>query len=92
MKSIIQSEKKCFVCGTTQDLHTHHVFEGTANRSKSEKDGLKIYLCGKHHNLSLDGIHYNKTLDLALKKYTQAVYEKTHSREEFIRRYGRSYL
>lgn len=92
MKSLIQTEKECFVCGRKDDIHTHHVYEGTANRKKSDKDGMIVYLCGRHHNLSTDGVHFNKTLDLAIKKLAQRKYEETHTREEFIKRYGKSYL
>ena len=91
MKSILQEGKECFRCGKLTGLHKHHVFGGP-NRSKSEKDGLFIYLCGEDHNLSSRGIHYDKKFDLLVKKYAQKVYEKTHSREEFIKRYGKSYL
>lgn len=92
MKSILQNKKECFRCGNTLDLHKHHVFEGVANRKKSESDGLTIYLCGKHHNLSNDGIHFDKTFDLVVKKFAQKKYEESSTREDFIKRYGRSYL
>lgn len=35
MKSILQKEKKCWLCGSTLNLHRHHVFGGSANRAKS---------------------------------------------------------
>ena len=92
MKSILQSKKECLVCKRTTGLHEHHVFEGTANRKKSEKDGLKVYLCPWHHNASNYGVHFNKTLDLAIKQLAQREYEKSHTREEFIERYGKNYL
>jgi len=37
MKSILQEKKECYVTGRTYGLHKHHVFEGTANRKKSDK-------------------------------------------------------
>lgn len=92
--------KRCFVCGTTKDLHVHHIFEGVANRKKSEEDGMKIYLCGYHHNLSSAGIHFNKELELKVKKIAQEAWMRQFvpnlSREDqieaFIKRYGRNYL
>lgn len=92
MHSIIQKEKECLVCHTTIGLHKHHCIYGTANRQKSEKYGLTVYLCARHHNGSNYGIHFNKTLDLKIKKLAQTKFEETHSREEFIKEFGRSYL
>lgn len=92
MKSILQAEKECWVCKTTHDLHEHHVFEGTGNRPVSERWGLTVYLCGKHHNLSNDGVHFDKDLDLRIKKFAQSEFEKQYSHELFMREIGRNYL
>ena len=92
MKSIMQSEKNCWVCGTDYNIHEHHIFEGTGRRKMSEKNGFKCYLCGHHHNLSDAGVHFNRELDLKLKRECQRVYEETHSREEFMFLVGRNYL
>ena len=83
--------KECKVCGTTLNIHRHHIFGGS-NRQVSEKNGFVVYLCAKHHNASNEGVHYNKALDLKLKREAQTEFEKIHSREEFIRLIGRSYL
>lgn len=91
MKSIINNEKLCLICGTTKGLHKHHVFFGV-NRKHADQDGLWVYLCGRHHNLSNEGVHFNKDLDNALKKLGQKKYEETHSRDEFMERYRRNYL
>ena len=92
MKSIIQFEKECLVCKTTLNLARHHVFYGTANRKKSEKYGLTVYLCARHHNMSNEGVHFNKPLDLKIKQMAQRKYEERYSREEFIREFGRNWL
>lgn len=92
MKSIIQTERECYVCGTTRDIHEHHIFEGIANRRQSEKYGMKIYLCGRHHNMSNQGIHFNKELDISVKQMAQEIFEQTHTREEFREIFGKSYL
>lgn len=92
MKSILQKDRECLVCHTTKDLHEHHVFYGNANRKMSEKYGLKIWLCGYHHNMSDEGIHFNKSLDLEVKKIAQAEFEKKHTREEFREIFGKSWL
>ena len=92
MKSIIQKNKECYICKTTLGLHKHHIFFG-ANRKISETDGCWCYLCGRHHNLSKEGVHFNRDIDLMLKRIAQANWEKTNgSREEFIKRYGKNYL
>lgn len=93
MESAIQSEKQCYACGTTLNLHDHHIIYGTSNRKKSEKYGLKVWLCAYHHNMSNEGVHFNKTLDMALKTKAQTYYEEHYgSRQDFIREFGRSYL
>ena len=92
-KSIISNIKECYVCGYTQDLHRHHIFYGTANRKLSEQDGCWVYLCGVHHNLSRVGVHFDRELDLKLKRECQEEWEGIYGdREEFIERYGKSYL
>lgn len=93
MKSVLQKEKECFVCGQTLGLHSHHVFGGSGNRKRSEERGLKVWLCGMHHNLSDSGVHFNKTLDIKLKQIAQRYYEKNYgTREDFIHEFGKSLL
>ena len=96
MDSILQSKKECYFCPNhnTEELHSHHVFFGTANKRLSEEDGMKIWLCGKHHNLShQEGIHFRNDIDLDVKKKAQEAWEKTYGdRSDFIKRYGKSYL
>ena len=91
MKSVIQDEKECYLCEATQDLHDHHIFFGP-NRQLSEKYGLKIWLCARHHNMSDYSAHFDKTLDLQFKKTAQRKFEETHTREEFLEVFGRNYL
>lgn len=92
MKSILQDEYECIVCRTTLDLHEHHVIGGSANRRLSEKYGLKVWLCYRHHNGSDVGVHFNRELDLRLKRFAQAKFEETHTREEFRAIFGKSWL
>ena len=90
MKSILQKNKECWLCGSTggsgfNALHKHHVFYGTANRKLSEKDGLHVYLCGYTcHECGPKAVHRCEETDIKLKKYAQSVYEQTHTREEFM--------
>ena len=92
-KSIISNERKCLICGTQERLHKHHIYFGTANRQKAEEDGAWCYLCYWHHNGSNSAVHYNRQLDLNLKRHAQRQWELIYgTREEFIKRYGKSYL
>lgn len=89
--SILQNEKVCYISGKRCGLHKHHIFEGK-NRQVSEDNGFFVYLSPELHNMSDFGVHFDKELDLALKKACQAKYEQTHTRDEFIKLIGRSYL
>lgn len=93
MKSVFQKNKTCFFCNSIRGLHSHHIYEGTANRRKSEQYGLKIWLCGPHHNLSNAGVHFNKEKDIQLKQMAQRYFEENiGSRDYFIREFGKSWL
>lgn len=93
MDSILQTDKKCYVCGATHNLHCHHIYMG-ANRKISEQNGFKVWLCGYHHNQSDNGVHgkYGHELDVWLKQTCQRSFEETRGRQEFIALVGRSYL
>lgn len=69
-----------------------HIIYGTANRRLSEKYGLKVWLCGKHHNLSNEGVHFNKELDRRLKVLAQKRFEEEYPNESFLRIFGRNYI
>ena len=58
----------------------------------SEKNGFIVPLTNDEHNMSDYGVHFNKELDLKLKRECQQKFEETHTREEFIRLIGKNYL
>ena len=94
MKSILQTEKECFECKSTYNLHLHHIYFGTANRKISDKNGFVVYLCQFHHTGDY-GVHgkYGKKRDKLLKQCCQLKYEHLgHSRASFIKLIGKSYL
>ena len=93
MKSILQDKKECFKCLSTKNLESHHILFGSANRKLSEKDGLKVYLCYEHHRGNY-GVHFNKELDLKLKRIAQKKWQEYYNKttEDFIARYGKNYL
>ena len=88
--SILNNLDKCFVCGKPKEC-IHEVFFGK-NRQVSINNGFCVGLCHYHHNMSNDGVHFNIELDRALKKIYQSEFEKTHTREDFIKLIGKSYL
>lgn len=93
--SIILNEDCCIRCGKTQNLHVHHVFYGTANRKCSDEDGCVIKLCSTCHS----AVHnprneVDREFAEAIKKIVQKIWMDTYkkSTEDFIKRYGKSYL
>lgn len=93
MESIVENEKRCFLCGYTYGLDKHHIYSG-GNRQVSENNGFWVYLCRRHHtgtNYSVHGDPDHK-LDKELKQICQRIYEREHTREQFIKLIGKSYL
>lgn len=93
MKSIIQTEKVCYITGTTRNLDLHHCIHGS-NRKKADKHGLTVYL---NHDVHMRLHAHQKpfeTLDEELKKVAQKAYMEHYgaTTEDFIAAYGRNYL
>lgn len=80
----------CFLCGRPAEC-VHHVFAGP-NRGISEREGFIVPLCNDCHNMKDGSVHFNRELDLDIKRSCQKEYEKTHTRAEFIKLIGRNYL
>ncbi len=80
----------CVLCGRKGYMHEHHIFEGSL-RKRSERYGMMCMLCPYCH-IGDNGVHLNEKLNKKLKRAAQAKFEKTHSREDFIKLFGRSYL
>lgn len=101
-KSLIQKEKCCYLCGRRDQLHYHHIFNGTANRKLSDKYLLGIWLCPEHHNMSAQGVHFNKSLDLKIKQTGQKAWEAQYrdenggtaedARKAFIQIFHKNYI
>ena len=91
MKSIMTKiSDYCYICGRPAQ-HVHHVFYGTANRRLSEKYGLKVPLCEACHT-GPRGVHFNRELDLQLKRMGQATFKRVYPHEDFVEIFGRHYL
>lgn len=80
----------CFICGNPKGLEKHHCISGTANRKLADKPeyDLTVWLCHQCHRDLHDKGFYKRELQ----QYAQKHFEKTHSREEFRKIFGRSYL
>lgn len=90
-KSILQQSERCFLCGRTAGLFTHHVIGGTANRKLSEKYGLTVRLCLDCHT-GPDGVHMNRAKADSLKRLAQIAFEARHSHEEWMETFRKNYL
>lgn len=88
----------CYLCMKLKEdyriypvVHEHHIYDGP-NRSISEAEGLKVYLCLEHHIWGPCAVHNNKENMRLLQMDGQRAYERTHTREEFMELIGRNYL
>jgi hypothetical protein len=93
-KSIIQRDKQCYICGTTNNLECHHIFFGNPNRRLSEQYGLKVYLCHRHHNEPPTGVHYNTEIRQMLQAKAQKIAMRRYkwTIEDFIKIFGKNYI
>lgn len=92
--SLLQTKRECFVTGRTDQLEVHHCFSGTSNRQVSDEQGFWVYLTTDWHRHNKWAVHKNPNsgIDLMLKQTAQRLYEREHSREEFVKLIGKSYL
>lgn len=87
----MQSEKECYITGSTEGLHLHHIYGG-ANRKNSDRYGCVVWLRADWHNMSDYGVHFNKDLDRRLKEECQEEFEKRWGHDKFMSVFGRNYL
>lgn len=90
-QSLLQENKECFITERTDYLHKHHIYGGS-NRTISEEEGFFIYLIPELHTTTAQGIHNDDEFLKAMKKICQHIYEENHTREEFIKLIGKSYI
>ena len=82
----------CYICGRGGKLHKHHIFGGNPNRGHSEDCGLTVHLCPKCHTIGKEAVHKDAEIMEGLHKIGQAAFERNHTREEFVRIFGKNYL
>lgn len=93
-RSLLSKEPKCYICGKRQCLEVHHIFFGVANRKKSDRDGMVVFLCNDCHRGTSSGVHHNKDADIHLKMIAQEIWQRHYNKtkEDFVAVYGKSYL
>ena len=74
---------KCYYCGKEGKMDLHEVYGGS-NRTRSIKNGLVVPLCRICHS--------NEEIIQYLRIKLQKEFEKTHSREDFIKLIGKSLI
>ena len=89
--SILQNKRECYVTGSVINLHRHHVYGGS-RREKSEKWGCWVWLRADYHNMSEHGVHFDRELDLRIKRECQEAFEAKHGHEKFMEIFGKNYL
>lgn len=90
-KSIMQTEKKCYLCPKTTGLEKHHVMSGTANRKLSEKYGLWVWLCHDCHTGS-QGAQYDPVKNYHLREDAQIAFEAIYGHEMWFKTFLRNYV
>ena len=92
MDSIMQDIRERYITGDTHALHKHHIYFGNPNRRISEAWGFWVWLRWDWHNGAEYGVHFNRDLDLRLKRACQERFEENHTRDQFRQIIGKSYL
>lgn len=99
LKPILTTDKyTCYWCQRKFDpsgeehAQLHHIYFGK-NRKISDKMGFVVYLCENCHK-GTNGVHGKNghEIDTDLKRMCQWAFEQTHSRDEFMKAIGRSYI
>lgn len=87
----------CYMCAADgnrriQYTQEHHVIFGSGQRADSEEEGLKVYLCLKHHGTGPEGVHGSRAAREKLCRIFQQIWEQTHTRGEWMERFKKNYL
>lgn len=91
--SILATESHfCFFCGQFGDTAVHELIYGRGRRELCKEDGLYVFLCPACHKWEHEGGGLTFPSGNTLKQVGQLAYERNHTREEFMKRYGRNYL
>jgi hypothetical protein len=94
-KSIIPGDDEyCYLCKRNgiknKGSDVHHLVFGVSKRKLADADGLTLHLCHLHHMMLHQQGCYKRELQELAQQTWQDHYNKT--KEDWIRRYGKSYL
>lgn len=70
-------------------INFHHIYHGIGNRKIAEEYGCWCWL---RHDIHMNLHDRDKELDRQLEEECQRIFEQTHTREEFRKLFGKSYL
>ena len=95
VKSIITNSDNCFIHSVYYSVDVpgteyHHCVHGLGRRKLADEDGLIVPLCHVCHRLLHDKGYHDKDLQKWAQKAWMEHYGK--SANDFIQRYGKSYL
>ena len=82
----------CFFCGRFGDTVRHEPFNGVGRRELCKEDGIFFNLCPACHKWEHEGGGLIFESGATLPQLGQMAYERNHTREEFMKRYGKNYL
>lgn len=104
MKSLMhEKDGTCYLCMKLEGnyfpqrgLHEHHVMFGNlgSGRKLSEKYGLKVYLCIRHHlaDGGPDAVHRSRASRELLCKEAQRCFERNYPNLSFREIFGKNWL
>ena len=88
MNSIIPGDvqDRCYICGRRGKTEVHHMIHGS-RRKIADKYGLTVHLCRSCHR----ALHDHNLHDFDLEALAQQEFEKTHTRAEWMKIFGKNY-
>jgi hypothetical protein len=89
--SIMQDSRECYITGATDGIVKHHIYAG-GRRETSDDWGCWVWLRWEWHNGKNYAVHFNKELDLKLKRECQERFEELYGHEKFMEVFGKSWL
>lgn len=94
-----QKDGSCYLCVLMEEnyrqqtnLEEHHVINGNPGRRMSEKYGLKVYLCIRHHRTGKEAVHRNAENMRLLKAKGQQAFNKAYPELDWMSIFGKNYL
>ena len=91
-KSIITCDMEhCAVCQSSF-VEIHHIVFGTANRDLSDKFGLVVPLCEKHHRTGKNAVHRDRNADLFWTRLAERRFKEVWKEYDFLEVFGKDWI